>query len=89
MNPTEYEKSDLPDHFEDVETNNHEQNDVPLYDVKETKRIIRKVDFRLLPMLTLLYVFSFIDRSNSMRTLSLLVQTSANKEQLATQRLRA
>lgn len=79
MNPAEYEKSDSPDHFEDVETNNPEQNDVPLYDVKETKRIIRKVDFRLLPMLTLLYVFSFIDRSNSKQTLSLLLQTSANK----------
>ncbi|KAL1627218.1 hypothetical protein SLS56_006457 [Neofusicoccum ribis] len=59
-----YEKSHSPVHFEDVETNNSEQNDVPEYDAKETKRILRKVDFRLLPMLTLLYVLSFIDRSN-------------------------
>lgn len=36
-----------------------------VYDEKETKNILRKVDWRLLPMLTLLYVLSFIDRSNS------------------------
>lgn len=36
----------------------------PRYDDKETKRILRKVDLRLIPMLTLLYVLSFLDRSN-------------------------
>ncbi|TVY83547.1 putative transporter [Lachnellula suecica] len=30
----------------------------------ETKRILRKIDYRLLPMLTLLYVLSFLDRGN-------------------------
>ncbi|EKG17513.1 Major facilitator superfamily [Macrophomina phaseolina MS6] len=57
----EHEKPEWPDHFEDVETSIADQ---PLYDAKETSRILRKVDFRLLPMLTLLYVLSFIDRSN-------------------------
>ncbi|KAK5940198.1 hypothetical protein PMZ80_007618 [Knufia obscura] len=36
----------------------------PDYHDKETKRILRKVDYRLLPMLTLLYVLAFLDRGN-------------------------
>lgn len=36
----------------------------PKYHDKETRRILRKVDFRLLPMLTLLYVLAFLDRGN-------------------------
>lgn len=34
------------------------------YDSKEASRIIRKVDYRLIPVLTLLYILSFMDRSN-------------------------
>lgn len=34
------------------------------YDARETRRILRKVDWRLLPALTLLYIFAFLDRSN-------------------------
>lgn len=30
----------------------------------EAKRVTRKIDYRLLPVLTLLYILSFIDRSN-------------------------
>ena len=37
---------------------------LPRYDDKETKRILRKVDYRLLPVLTLLYVLAFLDRGN-------------------------
>lgn len=52
----------------------------PVYDEQETKAILRKVDWRLLPMLTLLYVLSFIDRSNSTRPplARQFVQESAN-----------
>lgn len=32
---------------------------------ERAKRILRAVDFRLVPVLTLLYLISFIDRSNS------------------------
>lgn len=32
-------------------------------DDRETKRIMRKVDFRLLPVCSLLYLFSFLDRT--------------------------
>lgn len=32
----------------------------------EAKRVLRKVDYRLVPLLTFLYLVAFIDRSNSM-----------------------
>lgn len=41
-----------------------EEREIAYNDV-ETKRLLRKVDFRLLPVLTLLYLMSFLDRSNS------------------------
>lgn len=44
------------------ETDTYSQ--VPLYDDAETKRIIRKIDIRLMPLLTVLYLLSFLDRSN-------------------------
>lgn len=34
------------------------------FDSHEARRIARKIDYRLLPMLTILYILSFIDRSN-------------------------
>lgn len=34
-------------------------------DEAEARRVLRKVDMRLVPMLSLLYLVSFIDRSNS------------------------
>lgn len=37
---------------------------LPISDTHEAKRITRKIDYRLLPILTLLYILSFIDRSN-------------------------
>lgn len=35
------------------------------YDEKETRRILSKVDYRLVPVLSILYLVAFIDRSNS------------------------
>lgn len=35
-------------------------------DEQESARVLRKVDMRLVPMLALLYLVAFIDRSNSM-----------------------
>jgi hypothetical protein len=32
----------------------------------EVRKVLRKVDKRLLPMLTLLYLLSFLDRGNGM-----------------------
>lgn len=34
-------------------------------DEAEANRVLRKVDYRLVPMLALLYLVAFIDRSNS------------------------
>jgi hypothetical protein len=34
-------------------------------DEKEARRILTKVDYRLVPVLSLLYLVAFIDRSNS------------------------
>jgi hypothetical protein len=41
-----------------------EANRVEL-DEKESRRILAKVDYRLVPILSLLYLVAFIDRSNS------------------------
>jgi hypothetical protein len=35
------------------------------YDEAEAERVLRKVDWRLVPILSLLYLVAFIDRSNS------------------------
>lgn len=39
-------------------------------DESESARVLRKVDMRLVPMLALLYLVAFIDRSNSMSQIS-------------------
>ncbi|WPH04635.1 retrograde regulation protein 2 [Acrodontium crateriforme] len=57
------------EHFEHVKMANKDLNglderNLPSYDDKETKRILRKVDYRLLPVLTVLYVLAFLDRGN-------------------------
>jgi len=40
------------------------QSGTPEYTAEEEAAIIRKLDFRLLPFLLLLYTFSVLDRSN-------------------------
>ncbi|KAF7192573.1 putative transporter [Pseudocercospora fuligena] len=41
-----------------------DETDLPDYHDKQTARILRKVDYRLVPMLTLLYLLAFLDRGN-------------------------
>lgn len=36
----------------------------PVYDEKATQRLLRKIDWYLLPFLAFLYLLSFLDRSN-------------------------
>lgn len=48
----------------DVENHGVGEDHFPTYGDRETTRILRKVDFRLLPMLTLLYVIAYLDRGN-------------------------
>lgn len=44
-------------------------------DPERAARILRAVDIRLIPVLTLLYLISFLDRSNSL-SIPILVQSS-------------
>lgn len=39
-------------------------NDFIHYDDAETKKVLRKIDWRLLPVLGLLYLLSYLDRGN-------------------------
>jgi hypothetical protein len=39
-------------------------SNLPNYDDAETKRVLRKVDYRLVPMLVLLYLICFVDKGN-------------------------
>jgi hypothetical protein len=40
------------------------QEEAPTFDEKRVKQVLRTIDFRLLPVLTLLYLLAFIDRGN-------------------------
>lgn len=51
------------DLVEDVEGENTQQ--VESFDPKEARRIVNKVDWHVIPILTILYIMCFIDRSNS------------------------
>ena len=65
----EKKSSDL--HVEVIDDEKHKnieavaEENVVDFDQDEVKRILRKIDLRLLPVLTALYLMSFIDRSNS------------------------
>ncbi|KAK5938679.1 hypothetical protein PMZ80_008870 [Knufia obscura] len=47
-----------------IQTADNDEHDVPEYDDKEKDKILRKIDWRLLPVLTILYLLAFIDRGN-------------------------
>lgn len=49
---------------EKTSSSEHELEAQPIDDEAEASRILRKVDMRLVPLLSLLYLVSFIDRSN-------------------------
>lgn len=40
------------------------ENSMPRIDSTESKRILRKVDLRVIPILAILYFLSFLDRGN-------------------------
>lgn len=58
-------------------------------DDAEAARVLRKVDMRLVPMLSLLYLVAFIDRSNSKYRHHVRYSgiTETNRQQLVTRRL--
>lgn len=41
-----------------------DESNQPRYDDKETDKLLRRVDYRLMPVLTFLYLVSFLDRGN-------------------------
>jgi hypothetical protein len=58
-----------PDHGEKTDAGVYEQpashnSDTTSFDEKATKRLLRKIDWHLIPFLALLYLLSFLDRSN-------------------------
>ncbi|KAM5343860.1 hypothetical protein ACJ41O_012397 [Fusarium nematophilum] len=55
--------TDLAD-LENCDAHKGQNHSLPIYGDRETIRVLRKVDLRLLPMLTLLYVISYLDRGN-------------------------
>lgn len=65
----EESSSDL--HIEIIDDEKHKNfetvavAELPDFEQSEVKRILRKIDLRLLPVLTALYLMSFLDRSNS------------------------
>ncbi|CAH0058004.1 unnamed protein product [Clonostachys solani] len=68
MNSPVREKLDAS-HVEDMDKPCGKQNaldaeNLPSYDDDETRMVRRKIDWRLIPMLTLLYLLAFLDRGN-------------------------
>ncbi|RSM15073.1 hypothetical protein CDV31_005153 [Fusarium ambrosium] len=63
-------KSDLDnanahiDHVEEEKMHALGEEDVPQYDRAETRRVLRKIDYRLLPLLAIPYLLSYMDRGN-------------------------
>lgn len=55
-------KENLPKDFDDAE--NGVAAVPPTHDPKFEKRLLRKIDFRLLPILGCLYTLALVDRSN-------------------------
>lgn len=64
MEKRDLDGSDMDHKLDMIEVVN-DASDETIYNEEETKQILRKVDWRLLPMLTLLFILSFLDRSNS------------------------
>lgn len=40
-------------------------DDVPVFTSEQSRKTLRKIDYRLVPFLTSLYIISFVDRGNS------------------------
>jgi len=73
---------------EDVaEKTSHSSGEIDSQDVEldesESARVLRKVDMRLVPILSLLYLVAFIDRSNSEFTRLIHLHVLAGRERTA------
>lgn len=88
--PTAGDKSGPDAHIEDSSTNKGADSTGLSYEDRafleaftdeQKKKVVRKIDVRLIPLLTLLYLFSFIDRANIGKPLNIATIYSANLEQ--------
>jgi hypothetical protein len=57
-------KGSIDEKIENIEAS-EETVMMPDFTEEDKKRIMRKIDFRLVPMLAVLYLVSFLDRGNS------------------------
>jgi hypothetical protein len=57
---------DTPAYVSKTETKAHvsSPSNAPPFDEQRTRKLLRKLDMRILPVLTLLYLLSFLDRTN-------------------------
>lgn len=53
---------------------------VHVYTDKETRRILRKIDWHLLPVLAVLYLLAFLDRENTPSLLSIHTRVSDSQK---------
>ncbi|KAH9220811.1 major facilitator superfamily domain-containing protein [Leptodontidium sp. 2 PMI_412] len=60
------DSNSLKPEYKEVESPNSSNEELgpPIFDTAATKRLLRKLDFRLLPILAVLYLLSFLDRTN-------------------------
>ncbi|KAL2073530.1 hypothetical protein VTL71DRAFT_10856 [Oculimacula yallundae] len=64
--PDSPDSNSLKPEYNEVESANDSRDELspPIFDAAATKRLLRKLDFRLIPFLALLYLLSFLDRTN-------------------------
>lgn len=59
------QKTDVTMEADQKTTDNGSMADLPEYSPEQEAAIRRKIDRRLLPVLALMYIMSYLDRSNS------------------------
>jgi hypothetical protein len=62
-NPSVVQEKGTVELYETISTTSDSEPE-HLFDEKATSRLVRKIDLRLLPFLALLYLLSFLDRTN-------------------------
>ena len=64
VDDTRVETSSNEKNFTDVETGSQQDIEDAGFSIENTKKLLRKMDLHLLPFLALLYLLSFLDRTN-------------------------
>lgn len=64
VDSAQFETSSAEKNVVDIDTGTQEDVESRGFSLKDTKKLLRKMDGRLLPFLALLYLLSFLDRTN-------------------------